>query len=398
MPSDRLSAIREKIAKMSPEQRARLRSALESRREQRQTTTMSRTGRPLRPFQGQEQTDLGYTDNPMADAIAGGMGTAAGLGGALVPAAAALAAGGGVSGMLAASAPVALRAGIGAGVGGVLGASPLPVVGGHGFVEGAKFGALLGAGEGGMGALWKHGKKKKLLSFLIDKVEDAARGTSKAGTGKALASVADDVASAEAAAAQKLAMQERRLAVAEKRAAIAEERNRLVRMKLEQKAGDVARSKPTAKILPEGQRSMATNLGGKAKPGPAPTADSELEDALRRSIESGKESGLRGPRIQRGAQKVGREAGLTKEEVRRQAGPVLDEALGEASPILPKEALKSIIDKMKSIPMAEREAYVARATSGKAKWQVENIRRTLEHLGLLLPAGVAAGVIAEEGQ
>jgi pyruvate/2-oxoacid:ferredoxin oxidoreductase beta subunit len=45
---------------------------------------------------------------------------------------------------------------------------------------------------------------------------------------------------------------------------------------------------------------------------------------------------------------------------------------------------------MKAMPMAEREAYVARATSGKAQWQIENIRRTLEHLGLLLPVGAAA--------
>lgn len=99
---------------------------------------------------------------------------------------------------------------------------------------------------------------------------------------------------------------------------------------------------------------------------------------------------MRGPRIEVGAQRVGREAGLSKEEVRKATGPVLDEELGEASPILPKKALQSIIDTMKKLPMSEREAYVARATSGKAKWQIENIRRTLEHLGLLLPVGAAA--------
>lgn len=107
---------------------------------------------------------------------------------------------------------------------------------------------------------------------------------------------------------------------------------------------------------------------------------------------------LQAPRIQVGAQKVGRSVGMTKEEVRRQAGPVLGEARGEASPILPKQALQSIIDTMRKIPVAEREAYVARATSGKAQWQVENIRRTLEHLGLLLPIGaVGAAAAASDG-
>ena len=95
------------------------------------------------------------------------------------------------------------------------------------------------------------------------------------------------------------------------------------------------------------------------------------------------------PRVLIGAEKAGRPLGMTKEQVRMETGPVLDEALGEASPILPKNALKSIIDTMKAMPMAEREAYVARATSGKSKWQIENVRRTLEHLGLLLPLGAA---------
>jgi hypothetical protein len=99
---------------------------------------------------------------------------------------------------------------------------------------------------------------------------------------------------------------------------------------------------------------------------------------------------LKGPRIRTGAERVGREAGMTKEAVREVTGPVLDEAVGEASPILPKQALTKIIDDMKALaPGADREAYVARATSGKTKWQVENIRRTLEHLGLIVPVAVS---------
>jgi hypothetical protein len=151
---------------------------------------------------------------------------------------------------------------------------------------------------------------------------------------------------------------------------------------------------------------MPTNLGGPARPGPAPTRPEDLEETLRQSIEAAKAaqaaraataSPLKAPRIQVGAQRVGKQAGLTKEEVRRQTGPILGEAVGEASPILPQEPLKKIIDTMRALPKTggAREAYVARATSGKAQWQIENIRRTLEHLGLLAPVA-AVGAATEE--
>lgn len=106
---------------------------------------------------------------------------------------------------------------------------------------------------------------------------------------------------------------------------------------------------------------------------------------------------LQAPRVQIGAERVGRQAGMTTQDVRQAAGPVLDETRGEASPILPKDALGRIIDTLKSLPPGspEREAYVTRATSGKTKWQVENIRRTLEHLGLIVPAAVAAPSIRD---
>lgn len=96
------------------------------------------------------------------------------------------------------------------------------------------------------------------------------------------------------------------------------------------------------------------------------------------------------PRVDIGAEKVGRAAGLSKEAVREQTGPILGETPGHASPILPQKVLGRIIDDMRQIPPGpEREAYVARATSGKAQWQVENLRRTLEHLGLLVPIGLS---------
>jgi hypothetical protein len=102
-------------------------------------------------------------------------------------------------------------------------------------------------------------------------------------------------------------------------------------------------------------------------------------------------SAMQQPRVDVGAERVGRANGMSKEQVRAQTAPILGEAQGAASPILPEKALQSIIDKMRTLPKGgpEREAYVAAATSGKAQWQIENIRRTLEHLGLLVPAAAA---------
>lgn len=103
-------------------------------------------------------------------------------------------------------------------------------------------------------------------------------------------------------------------------------------------------------------------------------------------------SALDPARVDIGAEQAGRATGMTKQQVRDVATPILDAAPGAASPILPEAALKRMIDTLKALPKGgpEREAYVAKATSGKTQWQVENIRRTLEHLGLVVPA-VASG-------
>lgn len=100
-------------------------------------------------------------------------------------------------------------------------------------------------------------------------------------------------------------------------------------------------------------------------------------------------------RVDIGAEKTGRAVGMSKQEVRDVATPILGAEPGAASPILPEGALKNIIDKLKSLPPGgpEREAYVATATSGKAQWQIENIRRTLEHLGLIVPVAATGGAM-----
>lgn len=97
-------------------------------------------------------------------------------------------------------------------------------------------------------------------------------------------------------------------------------------------------------------------------------------------------------RVDVGAEVTGRANGLTKQQVRDVATPIAGEAQGEASPILPQAALTRIIDTMKSLPPGgpERDAYVLRATAGKSRGQIENIRRTLEHLGLIVPVAAAA--------
>ena len=150
---------------------------------------------------------------------------------------------------------------------------------------------------------------------------------------------------------------------------------------------------PARDVLPAGQRAPATNLGGTAKPGPAPTPPDELEATLRKSLDAIAEkkgaSPLQGPRIEIGAQNVGRSVGMTKEEVRQAAGPVLGETRGEASPVLPQKAFNSIYEKMKAMPVSERRAYVLLAKDTKTMGQLETMRRVFERAGLALPAGAA---------
>jgi hypothetical protein len=152
--------------------------------------------------------------------------------------------------------------------------------------------------------------------------------------------------------------------------------------------------------LPAGKRAMATNLGGLAREGVAPTAPEKLEEALQATLDALKKEKVAGSlqpeRIQVGAQKLGRQVGLTKEQVRMEAGPVLNEAQGEASPLLPLKVYKDIAEKIKTLPMGEaRDAYRNLAKDPKALWQVEAIRRTLETQGLVLPFAAVAGLVIQ---
>jgi hypothetical protein len=104
-------------------------------------------------------------------------------------------------------------------------------------------------------------------------------------------------------------------------------------------------------------------------------------------------SPLRGPRIEVGAERVGKGLGLTKEEVRRQTGPIVGEAVGAASPVFPQKAFDAIYEKMIAMPASERLAYAAAAKGEKAMSQVETIRRVLAKQGLIVSAAAIAEAI-----
>lgn len=434
---------------LSPEQQAQFVSELERRRGAQETKPK---GDPADMFRQQLATtgSFGHTPQPeeMPEGAAGKLALAGTI--ASLP-----------LGVQAAGAPLAALRGLamsaaGASAGGYAGSGlgrGLEIVGApEGTSEvGGTIGGLVGGVAGPVGgplALAKilklGGGKAGLLGQLGERVAGTGAASAEATAAKAAATAEREAAkAAEKAAAMKL--RERALAVAEERNALLKKRLEIQAAKASgkaTKAGPRAVPEPVAAprtegatalkpepefipdeavslvaeplpFRPRGSTKPATNLGGKAKPGPAPTPPDKLEEALRASLDAIAEkkasrgalqaiaekveaSPLQTPRIQIGAQRVGRQVGLTKEEVRQQAGPVLDEVRGEASPILPIEPFRKIIDTMKAIPPSEREAYVARATSGKAKAQIENIRRTLEHLGLLLPAGAAVGVASSE--
>jgi hypothetical protein len=186
------------------------------------------------------------------------------------------------------------------------------------------------------------------------------------------------------------------------------------------------------KVLPfppaKGTVKPATNLGGAAKPGPARTPPDKLEETLQATLDGlkAKKGAVRGKspvvdkaldtaegmhqrsatagmtervaarRKAEGSQKVARELGMERHQVQSDAGTILNEALGEVSPVIPEARWAEIVTKMKSLPPEERTAYVARARGVKNMAQIENLRRTLETLGLLLPVGVAAGVTTKD--
>lgn len=198
-----VEALRARLAGLSPEERAELDDVLKGTLG-RQALSRSMTdekGKTL-SYPRMEPVRFEHFDPSTTEgAINNAMLTAAGMGGpvsTLVGAARA-----GLGPALKAGAGMLPRIAVGAGIGGALRASPLPVVGGGTFKEGAMLGGAIGAGQGGTGALWKHGKRKKTIEWLInqamggadeaaEEVAAPAARTAAKGAGRAAVSVADE--------------------------------------------------------------------------------------------------------------------------------------------------------------------------------------------------------------
>lgn len=110
-------------------------------------------------------------------------------------------------------------------------------------------------------------------------------------------------------------------------------------------------------------------------------------------------SPLQQPRVDVGAEDVGRGLGKTKEQVRGMTDPLFGENKGEASPILPQETFDRVFAKLKDLPKGspERDAYVAAARDPKTRGQLENMLRALKHLGMgLSGASVTRSAMQDE--
>lgn len=109
------------------------------------------------------------------------------------------------------------------------------------------------------------------------------------------------------------------------------------------------------------------------------------------------ESPMQQPRVQVGAEVVGRQNGLTKEAVRQQTAPILGEQPGEASPIFPQRPFERMHDTLKALPKdgPERAAYVQRAGDPKTMGQLQTILRTLQRNGLALGGMTSAEAVRQ---
>ncbi len=103
---------------------------------------------------------------------------------------------------------------------------------------------------------------------------------------------------------------------------------------------------------------------------------------------------LQASRLATGAERVGAPLGLSKDAIRAQTAPILGEAQGAASPVVPENILGQFIDKMRAMGPGSpaRTQYVQAASDPKTMAQLENLRRTLERLGLVAPVAVGGGI------
>lgn len=132
-------------------------------------------------------------------------------------------------------------------------------------------------------------------------------------------------------------------------------------------------------------------LGGRMPMEPLQPMQSQGRPPITVSPESAMQpdTPLQQPRVQIGAEKVGRQNGLTTQQVRDTTGPIRGEAPGEAAgmPVQPKDRIvQKLIDmgpKGQGLPEAEREAYAAKGTSEKTRLQVQAYLDALRKVGFV---------------
>lgn len=111
------------------------------------------------------------------------------------------------------------------------------------------------------------------------------------------------------------------------------------------------------------------------------------------------DSPLQQPRAQVGAEQVGRQNGLTTQQVRDTTGPIRGEAPGAAAG-MPSRPMDRIVQKLidmgpkgQGLPEAEREAYAAAGTSDKTRVQVQAYLDALRRVGFIAPLAAAPDAI-----
>jgi len=111
------------------------------------------------------------------------------------------------------------------------------------------------------------------------------------------------------------------------------------------------------------------------------------------------ESGLQQPRAQVGAEVVGRQNGLTTQQVRDTTGPIRGEAQGAAAG-MPSKPMDRIVQKLvemgpkgQNLGEPAREAYAAAGTSEKTRLQVQAYLDALRKVGFVGAAAAAPSLM-----
>lgn len=146
---------------------------------------------------------------------------------------------------------------------------------------------------------------------------------------------------------------------------------------------DLARQEVAAGRLPQGVLTALEKAAPQGKLITTPVGAPE-----RPPITVSPDSPLQQPRVDIGAEVVGRQNSLTKQQVRQQTAPILGEQPGEASPVFPQKPFERMHDTLLGLPKdgPDRAAYVQSAGDPKTMAQLQTILRTLQRNGLSIGA------------